>query len=164
MTAHPKYYSFVGLIAPEDRKAVYMGYAFLYGVFGALLGTNIGAFLWERLVAPVVGTPAVHGRVRWFWLLFAVLDVLAAGALIVFARKLGEDNARTRRQARVAMTVVYALVALLGGAFVYVAVAGPAVQYKTLVQAVIFLCLGGGGLVINGRRGRAAGTPRPRPE
>ncbi len=36
MTAHPKYYSFVGLVAPEDRKAVYMGYAFLYGVIGSL--------------------------------------------------------------------------------------------------------------------------------
>ncbi len=34
MTAHPKYYSFVGQVAPADRKAVYMGYAFLYGVLG----------------------------------------------------------------------------------------------------------------------------------
>ena len=29
MTAHPKYYSYIGLVAPADRKAVYMGYAFL---------------------------------------------------------------------------------------------------------------------------------------
>lgn len=27
-----------------------MGYAALYGVFGSLLGTNIGAFLWAKLV------------------------------------------------------------------------------------------------------------------
>jgi proton-dependent oligopeptide transporter, POT family len=43
MTAHPKYYSFVGMVAPQDRKAVYMGYAFLYGVFGSLLGSSVGA-------------------------------------------------------------------------------------------------------------------------
>ncbi|MGB5873534.1 MAG: MFS transporter, partial [Bacteroidota bacterium] len=27
MTAHPKYYSYIGLVAPQDKKAVYMGYA-----------------------------------------------------------------------------------------------------------------------------------------
>ena len=40
MTAHPKYYSYVGLVAPADKKAVYMGYAFLYGVIGSLVGSN----------------------------------------------------------------------------------------------------------------------------
>ena len=49
MTAHPKYYSFVGLVAPADRKAVYMGYAFLYGVFGSLLGSNLGALSLRRM-------------------------------------------------------------------------------------------------------------------
>ncbi len=57
MTAHPKYYSFIGLVAPADRKAVYMGYAFLYGVFGWLLGSNLGSFFYERLLKPVIGTP-----------------------------------------------------------------------------------------------------------
>ena len=58
MTAHPKYYSFVGQVAPADRKAVYMGYAFLYGVFGSLLGSSLGAFLYERMLKPALGTPA----------------------------------------------------------------------------------------------------------
>ncbi|HEY3355186.1 MAG TPA: MFS transporter [Polyangia bacterium] len=152
MTAHPKYYSFVGLVAPEDRKAVYMGYAFLYGVFGSLLGSNVGAYLWERMVTPVLGTPAAAGRTRAFWLMFAVLDFVAAGALILFARKLGVDSARTRQQARVVMTIVYALLAVLGAGFGYVALSANPAQYKTLVQAAIFLVLGAGGLVINGRR------------
>jgi len=30
MTAHPKFISYVGLIAPEDKKALYLGYAFLF--------------------------------------------------------------------------------------------------------------------------------------
>ena len=59
MTAHPKYYSFVGLVAPADRKAVYMGYAFLYGVFGSLLGSNLGAFMYARIVEPAIGTAAI---------------------------------------------------------------------------------------------------------
>ena len=42
MTCHPKYFSYMGIVAPQDRKAVYMGYAFLYGVFGSLLGSNLG--------------------------------------------------------------------------------------------------------------------------
>ena len=38
MTAHPKFISYVGLIAPEDKKALYLGYAFLYGVLGSGIG------------------------------------------------------------------------------------------------------------------------------
>ena len=64
MTAHPKYYSFVGLVAPADRKAVYMGYAFLYGVFGSLLGSNLGAFLYARMLKPVIGTPDAVATTR----------------------------------------------------------------------------------------------------
>ena len=90
MTAHPKYYSFIGLVAPADRKAVYMGYAFLYGVIGSLLGSSLGAFLYERMLKPTIGTPAADGRARLFWLLFAALDVVAA--LLLFARA----SARTR--------------------------------------------------------------------
>ncbi len=33
MTAHPKYISYLGLIAPADKKATYMGFGFLYGFF-----------------------------------------------------------------------------------------------------------------------------------
>ena len=61
MTAYPKYYSFVGEVAPADRKAVYMGYAFLYGVFGSLLGSSLGAYLYERMLKPVVATPEREG-------------------------------------------------------------------------------------------------------
>jgi POT family proton-dependent oligopeptide transporter len=154
MTAHPKYYSFVGSVAPEDKKAVYMGYAFLYGVFGSLLGSNLGAVLWEQLVVPVLHTPAVGRRTTIFWLLFAVLDVLAAGGLILFARKVGVDSEATRRTARRAMNVVYALIVLLGLAFGVWALWATPIQYKTAVQAAIFLALGGAGLMMNNRQRR----------
>ncbi len=146
MTAHPKYYSFVGLVAPPDRKAVYMGYAFLYGVFGSLLGSNLGGFMYERMLKPHIGTPEADGQARLFWLLFAILDVVAAAAMIWFARAFGVDSADTRRKAAWAMVGVYAVIALLGVGFLVFALTSTPVQYKTVVQATIFLALGGAGL------------------
>jgi len=156
MTAHPKYYSFVGLVAPADRKAVYMGYAFLYGVFGSLLGSNLGAFLYERMLAPVVGTEAAAGRTTLFWTLFAVLDVVAVAGLILFARSFGEDTPGTRRRARRVMFGVFGLILLLGLAFATVAFTSDPIQVRTAVQSLIFLALGGGGLAVNARGGRSA--------
>ena len=152
MTAHPKYYSFVGLVAPPDRKAVYMGYSFLYGVFGPLLGSNLGAFLYERMLAPVIGTGAADSRARLFWSLFAVLDAAAAGLLLLFARAFGEDTPSARRGAARVMTAVYAAIALLGGAFMYAAFAAEEPEIRTAVQAGIFVLMGAGGLAILRRR------------
>jgi POT family proton-dependent oligopeptide transporter len=152
MTAHPKYYSFVGLVAPADRKAVYLGYAFLYGVFGSLLGSNLGGLLYERLLKPVIGTPAADGRARVFWLLFAVLDAAAAVGLVLYGRAFGEDTPETRRRARVAMVFVYLLILALGAAFFAVAVSASPVQWRTLVQATIFIALGAGGLAVSRKR------------
>jgi len=159
MTAHPKYYSLVGLIAPEDRKAVYMGYAALYGVFGSLLGTNIGAILWSKLVSPALGTPQAQKYASRFWLIFMAIDIAAAGAIILFHRKLGQDTAKTRKQAHTAMTVVYGMLGMLGLLFSYSAFASQPIQYKTLVQAAIFLLLGIGGLVSNRSQRDATAAP-----
>ncbi len=55
MTTHPKYISYLGLIAPPDKKATYMGFGFLYGFFGSLIGGILGAALYVRMVdTPVV--------------------------------------------------------------------------------------------------------------
>lgn len=159
MTAHPKYYSYVGLVAPADRKAVYMGYAFLYGVFGSLLGSNLGAFLYARLLKPTVGTAAAGPRARLFWLLFAALDLAAAAALVAFARAFGRDTPQVRRRAARVMTGVYGAIGVLGAAFLAVALIGSPLQPKTAFQALIFLLLGGGGLAIN--RGGPANRPLP---
>ena len=152
MTAHPKYYSFVGQVAPADRKAVYMGYAFLYGVLGSLLGSSLGAFLYERMLKPALGTPEADARARTFWLLFAVLDVVAAAGLVLFARSFGTDTVETRRRARAIMRLVYAAVLLIGGVFLYVAFSSTPVQARTAVQAAIFIALGAGGLFMGRSR------------
>jgi dipeptide/tripeptide permease len=152
MTAHPKYYSFVGQVALADRKAVYMGYAFLYGVFGSLLGSSLGAFLYESMLKPAVGTPHADSRARTFWLLFAALDGIAAASLVLFARRFGADTEETRRRARGIMQGVYATVLLVGGVFLYVAFSSTPVQARTAVQAAIFIALGAGGLAVGRRR------------
>jgi len=152
MTAHPKYYSFVGLVAPADRKAVYMGYAFLYGVFGSLLGSSLGAFLYTQMLKPAIGTAAASGRARLFWFLFAVLDVVAAAGLVLFARVFGPDTPATRQRARAVMRGVYAVVLALGAVFLYVAFSSSPVQSRVAVQALIFVALGTGGLVTSRAR------------
>jgi dipeptide/tripeptide permease len=163
MTAHPKYYSFVGLVAPADRKALYMGYAFLYGVFGSLLGANIGAFLYTRLMKPVIHTPDAAAHSTLFWLIFTGIDIVAAAGLVLFARRLGEDTPRSRNRARLVMHGVYSLVLLLGAAFFYLAWSAAIGQpnpgnqslaflvfsNRTAIQALIFLVLGAGGLFMN---------------
>ncbi len=156
MTAHPKYYSFIGLVAPPDRKAVYMGYAFLYGVFGSLLGSNLGAFMYAKMIEPFLGSATIGGRVTVFWLIFAVLDVIAAGGLVLFFRKFGEDTPETRRKATQAMKLVYTLIGLLGVAFLIMGLSASPVQYRTVVQSLIFLLLGAGGILINRRSTESA--------
>ncbi|MDW7759103.1 MAG: MFS transporter [Acidobacteriota bacterium] len=151
MTAHPKYYSFIGLVAPQDRKAVYMGYAFLYGVVGSLLGSSIGAMLYDRMLAPVVGTPQAAGRATLFWGLFAILDMFAILALYLFARRFTENTPETRLKARSIMVWVYMFIVVLGGGYIFLAVSGPVVKYRVFVQALIFVALGIGGFLINRR-------------
>lgn len=157
MTAHPKYYSFVGQVAPADRKAVYMGYAFLYGVFGSLLGSSLGAFLYERLLKPAAGTAAAGPQARLFWLLFFALDVAAAAGLVLFDRAFGVDTAAARRRAQVIMRGVYGAILLLGGTFLYTALARAAIQPRLAIQAAIFVGLGLAGLLVSRPRALSTG-------
>ncbi len=156
MTAHPKYYSFIGLVAPADRKAVYMGYSFLYGVIGSLIGSSVGGALYERILKPAVGTPLAGARSLLFWLLFIGLDVVAAFGLLAFNRSFGRDSAEARAGARRVMVLVYFAFVALGGLFLWFAFQKSPPEYRTAVQAAIFLLIGAGGLAINLRRPRAA--------
>jgi POT family proton-dependent oligopeptide transporter len=162
MTAHPKYYSFIGQVAPADRKAVYMGYAFLYGVFGSLLGSSLGGFLYEQMMKPAIGTPEAGATARSFWLVFAILDMAAAACLVLFARVFGPDTPDTRRRALGVMRVVYTVILLIGGGFLYYAFAQGEVQPRMAVQALIFMALGLGGLMVG--RGGADSTGEARGE
>ena len=152
MTAHPKYYSYVGLVAPADKKAVYMGYAFLYGVIGSLIGSSLGGALYGSMLKPLVGQPGGPAAARIFWLLFVALNVLAAVGLIFYDRIFSEDTPETNEKARKIMLGIYVLLLVAGVLFVWSAVSGDSVSYKTLVQAVIMLALGAGGAIVSLRK------------
>ena len=161
MTAHPKYYSYVGMVAPKDKVAVYMGYAFLYGVFGSLFGTNLGATLYQKILEPLkplpevlqAGTPlpvATIGQIRFFWMIFAVLGVVCLIGMLLYNKYFTEDTPKTNKKAWKVMLIIYIVLAAAGLYFFIDAVfLAEQVQWKTMVQALILILLGGGGIRIS---------------
>ncbi len=77
MTAHPKFISYVGLIAPEDKKALYLGYSFLYGVLGSFIGGILGANLYVHFVDNL-NQPAT------LWIIFSLIGVLTIIGLLLY--------------------------------------------------------------------------------
>jgi proton-dependent oligopeptide transporter, POT family len=77
MTAHPKYISYVGLIAPEDKKALYLGYAFLYGVLGSFIGGILGANLYVHFVDNL-------NQPRTLWVIFSLIGVVTIIGLLLY--------------------------------------------------------------------------------
>jgi len=153
MTAHPKYYSYVGLVAPADKKAVYMGYAFLYGVVGSLVGSNLGGALYTSLLKPLMGQAGVSAQLRNFWLIFAALGIVAVLGLLLYNRFFAADTPETNARARRIMVGVYLVVLALGAWYLYSSVfTGPTIAYRTMVQAIIMLVIGGGGVAISTRK------------
>jgi dipeptide/tripeptide permease len=164
MTAHPKYYSYVGLVAPKDNVAVYMGYAFLYGVVGSLFGSNFGAIMYEKILTPVIppadvvqaGVPLsaeALGKLREFWLIFVFLGAACLVGMLLYNRFFAEDTELTRRRAWRIMLGVYAVLAVAGMLFFVNALFGyDQIQWKTVVQSVILISLGGGGTTLSLKR------------
>jgi len=77
MTAHPKFISYVGLIAPEDKKALYLGYSFLYGVIGSSLGSIIGANLYVHFVDNL-------NQPSTLWIIFSMIGVVTIIGLVLY--------------------------------------------------------------------------------
>ena len=77
---------------------------------------------------------------------------MAAVGLILYDRTFAEDTPETNEKARKIMLGIYLLLLAAGVLFVWSAVSGESVSYKTLVQAVIMLALGAGGTVVSLRK------------
>jgi dipeptide/tripeptide permease len=77
MTAHPKFISYVGLIAPEDKKALYLGYAFLYGVLGSFIGGILGANLYVHFVDNL-------NQPSTLWIIFSMIGVVTIIGLLLY--------------------------------------------------------------------------------
>ena len=85
MTAHPKFISYVGLIAPEDKKALYLGYSFLYGVIGSGIGGILGAFLYVHFVDTLKNPTSL-------WIVFSLIGVVTMVGLLLYNRFLAPKN------------------------------------------------------------------------
>ena len=77
MTTHPKFLSYIGIIAPPDKKALYMGYSFLYGVIGSSIGSFLGASLYVSIVEEM-------GKPQLLWLIFTGIGVLSIVGLLLY--------------------------------------------------------------------------------
>jgi len=76
MTAHPKFLSYVGLVAPEDKKALYLGYSFLFGAIG-----SIGVFLGAKMYTHFVDE--LHSPTT-LWLIFSGIGVMTIIGLVLY--------------------------------------------------------------------------------
>lgn len=81
MTAHPKFISYVGLIAPEDKKALYLGYSFLYGVIGSGIGGILGAYSYVHFVDKL-NSPST------LWFMFSLIGVATIIGLLIYSKYL----------------------------------------------------------------------------
>jgi POT family proton-dependent oligopeptide transporter len=85
MTAHPKFISYVGLIAPEDKKATYLGYAFLYGVLGSLIGGVLGANLYVHFVDNL-------NDPQTLWIVFSLIGVATIIGLLFYGKFVAKES------------------------------------------------------------------------
>jgi dipeptide/tripeptide permease len=85
MTAHPKFISYIALIAPRDKVAMYMGYIFLYGVIGSSIGGVLGAYLYVHFVDEL-------NQPRTLWLIFSSLGVITIIGLLLYNKFLAPEG------------------------------------------------------------------------
>lgn len=76
MIASPKSQEYVAKIAPHHKTAMYMGYYFVCIALGNLFGGLLSGWSYEKF--------AKNGEPGMMWLLFAIIGIITAIALIVF--------------------------------------------------------------------------------
>lgn len=86
MTAHPKFISYVGLVAPADKKALYLGYSFLYGVLGSGIGGVLGANLYVHFVDKL-------NQPSTLWFIFSLIGAATIIGLLLYNKFLAPKPA-----------------------------------------------------------------------
>lgn len=77
MMTSPKSQEYIGRIAPENKKALYMGYYFVAIALGNLFGGLLSGLLYGKLARDM-------GRPDIMWMAFAALGLLTAVALYAY--------------------------------------------------------------------------------
>ena len=89
MMASPTSQEYVGRIAPEDKKALYMGYYFVAIALGNLFGGILSGELYGRLARDM-------GRPDIMWMIFGILMLATATIFMLYNRfALPRDSAHT---------------------------------------------------------------------
>ncbi len=86
MTTHPKFLSYIGMISPPDKKALYMGYSFLYGVIGSSIGSFLGSALYVKVVDEM-------GRPGQLWALLSIIGIVSIIGLLIYNRVVVKSKA-----------------------------------------------------------------------
>lgn len=86
MTTHPKFLSYIGVISPPDKKALYMGYSFLYGVIGSSIGSFLGSALYVKFVDEM-------GRPGQLWALLSIIGIVSIIGLLIYNRVVVKSKA-----------------------------------------------------------------------
>jgi MFS family permease len=76
---HPNFISYVSKIAPEEKVALYMGYAFLPSAAGNVFGSFVGGFIYEG-VAINMEAP------KLFWAIYVGIGLLTIGNFLLYNR------------------------------------------------------------------------------
>lgn len=90
MSAHPKFIAYIGEIAPADKKALYLGYSFMYGVIGSGIGAYLGSRLYVRIIEKGDNAPL-------FWFIFAGIAVATALGLYIYDKEVRKYSAPIKK-------------------------------------------------------------------
>jgi len=76
---HPNFISYVSKIAPEEKVALYMGYAFLPSAVGQVFGSIFGGMMWDNISVDLE-------RPSLFWGIYAALGLISIGNFLIYNR------------------------------------------------------------------------------
>lgn len=79
---HPNFISYVSKIAPEEKVALYMGYAFLPSAAGSVFGSLFGGVMWDTIA---VG----REMPKLFWSIYVAIGLLTIGNFLIYNKFFG---------------------------------------------------------------------------
>jgi MFS family permease len=82
---HPSFISYVSKIAPEDKVALYMGYAFLPSAAGSVIGSLFGGVMWDT-VAVDMEMP------KLFWCIYVGIGLFSIGNFLIYNKFFGPKS------------------------------------------------------------------------
>ncbi|OYT46775.1 hypothetical protein B6U90_00150 [Thermoplasmatales archaeon ex4484_6] len=108
---HPNFISYVSRIAPKDKVALYMGYAFIPSAIGNVSGSLAGGVMWDNIAV-------AQERPSLFWTIYVAIGLFTIGNFLLYNKwiKGGRTTTGERRtvwNSRASVIGVYSLVGVM---------------------------------------------------